>query len=107
MAATVLSWTLTVRPFQAKWRGSTPRRSNFQSIYLGGSFTDAPCKPHNWPLQSPRATGPIPPPTFKTEPPPHFRETTAVSLPHGIALCSFRFCERVSLPPPHGRISVL
>ncbi|GBO05492.1 hypothetical protein AVEN_32192-1, partial [Araneus ventricosus] len=29
---------------QAKWRGSTPENSNFQTTHLGGSLTDVPFK---------------------------------------------------------------
>ncbi|GBO27954.1 hypothetical protein AVEN_182423-1 [Araneus ventricosus] len=59
---------------------------------------ETPCKRHNRPFQSLRATVPIPPPAFPRDlhsPPP---------------FCGFRFCERGSLPlslAPHDRISVL
>ncbi|GBO14272.1 hypothetical protein AVEN_191454-1 [Araneus ventricosus] len=44
-----------------------PHCSNFQPIHPGGSFMETPCKPHNWSLQSLRATVPTPTPAFKRE----------------------------------------
>ncbi|GBM43462.1 hypothetical protein AVEN_9427-1 [Araneus ventricosus] len=82
-----------------KWHGSTPHRSNFQPIHLGGSFREDPCKPHHRSLRSPRATTPIPP-FSKRDPPPRFRETALLPLFHGSTFCGFRFCERDSLHLP-------
>ncbi|GBL74747.1 hypothetical protein AVEN_243616-1 [Araneus ventricosus] len=48
-------------------------------IDLGGSFMEAPLKPHNRLIQSPTAIVPTPPPAFKT---------------------GFRFCESGSLSLP-------
>ncbi|GBN97979.1 hypothetical protein AVEN_146406-1 [Araneus ventricosus] len=45
-----LGGSFAMRPFQAKWRGSTSHCSNFQPIHLDESFTKAPCKPHFDPL---------------------------------------------------------
>ncbi|GBN28493.1 hypothetical protein AVEN_269820-1 [Araneus ventricosus] len=43
-----------------KWHGSTPHHSNFQPIHLGGSYMEAPCKPHNRLLLSSRAIASAP-----------------------------------------------
>ncbi|GBL90947.1 hypothetical protein AVEN_28038-1 [Araneus ventricosus] len=59
--------------------------SNFQSIHLGWSFIEVPCKPHNRALQSPRNTVHTAPPAFKTGSHSPF--------------CGFCFCERGSLSP--------
>ncbi|GBM84653.1 hypothetical protein AVEN_136683-1 [Araneus ventricosus] len=73
----------------------SPHRPHFQTFHLGGLFMDTPCKPHNRPLQFPRATVPPTPSAFKTgHPAPLSRETFTPPLP----FCGFRFCERASLP---------
>ncbi|GBN56202.1 hypothetical protein AVEN_97972-1 [Araneus ventricosus] len=71
-----------MRPLQAKWRGSTPHRSNFQPVHLGGPFMEAPCKPHYRSLRFRRANAPTPLTGFKTIParPSHFRERVSLSL---------------------------
>ncbi|GBN37357.1 hypothetical protein AVEN_238717-1 [Araneus ventricosus] len=68
----------------------SPHRSNFQPIHLDGSLMEAPCQPHNWSLQSPRATVPTPPLAFQTRPLPRFPERASHPLPHFVVLSSVR-----------------
>ncbi|GBM53613.1 hypothetical protein AVEN_35201-1 [Araneus ventricosus] len=78
-----------------------PHRSNFQPIHLGGSFTEAPSKPHKRSLQSPRATVPTPLPAFKSGPLAPLSQDSFTP-----PFCCFRFCERASLLLHHDHISV-
>ncbi|GBN52817.1 hypothetical protein AVEN_224889-1 [Araneus ventricosus] len=57
-----------VKTVPRKWRGSTPRQYNFQPIRLGGSFTEAPCKPHNRSFRSPRVIALLLIPLSKRDP---------------------------------------
>ncbi|GBM63151.1 hypothetical protein AVEN_266803-1 [Araneus ventricosus] len=67
-----------------------PDRSRFQSISLGGSLIEAPCKRHNRRLQSPRSIAPTLPPDFKKGHPalraslplPNFLVSAFVREPH-------------------------
>ncbi|GBM84157.1 hypothetical protein AVEN_31231-1 [Araneus ventricosus] len=54
---------------------------------------DFPCKPLCRSLRFPRATGPAPPPTFKTGLPQWF--------------CGFRYGESLALPPPRSHFSFM
>ncbi|GBM01194.1 hypothetical protein AVEN_253601-1 [Araneus ventricosus] len=97
-----------VKTAPRKWGGSTPDHYNFQSIHLGGLFTEAPCKPQNRSLRFPRATAPPPPPAFRTGSlfrPAFTREPHSPS-PRGLHFVVFAFV-REPCPLPHGRISVL
>ncbi|GBM12934.1 hypothetical protein AVEN_163994-1 [Araneus ventricosus] len=57
-------------PSPRRITGSVCQKSqdNTLLIHLGGSFIEAPCKPHNRSLRSPRAAGFTPPPSFEREP---------------------------------------
>ncbi|GBM57878.1 hypothetical protein AVEN_247492-1 [Araneus ventricosus] len=88
-----------MRSLQAKWHDSTPHRSNFQFIHLGGSFTEALCKRS---LPSPRATVSTPPLAFKTW--PQFRSD---SPPPRVYIVWFSLLGESLASPPLSRISVL
>ncbi|GBM41252.1 hypothetical protein AVEN_157704-1 [Araneus ventricosus] len=91
-------FTFTERPLHAKWRDSTPYRSNFQSIHLGGSFTEAPCKRS---LRSHRATAPTPP-AFNTYPLPF-----DYPFPTRLHFVVFAFVRQLRRPFPGSHFSFM
>ncbi|GBM22023.1 hypothetical protein AVEN_242693-1 [Araneus ventricosus] len=64
--------------------------SNFQPIHLGGSFMEAPCKPHNRSLQSSRTTVLTPTPAFKMGSPPLFPKRASLPLSHFVVFAFVR-----------------
>ncbi|GBL80554.1 hypothetical protein AVEN_225248-1 [Araneus ventricosus] len=78
-----------------------PHHSNFQPIHVGGPFLEAPYKPHNRSLRSPRLLClPLLPLSKQT---PAFPRELAPLLP----FCGFPFWKRGPNPLTQDRISVL